>query len=136
VATGGRDGHVRIWKIKPGSEDDHDGMGETDGEEAKWTAVSVADFDQHKSVDFFGGIPSDNLISFFFVGRRWVGLNGISQGNSLSFTFFFSQHHLTLFYIGLYFHPQETMVVFACGRLHLEMFGDQQEVLGWSRQRN
>jgi nucleoporin SEH1 len=24
-------------------------MGETDGEEAKWTAVSVGDFDQHKS---------------------------------------------------------------------------------------
>ncbi|KDR76431.1 hypothetical protein GALMADRAFT_246773 [Galerina marginata CBS 339.88] len=50
VATGGRDGHVRIWKVKPGSEDmDPENMAEGEGEEAKWTAVSVADFDQHKS---------------------------------------------------------------------------------------
>ncbi|KAF8156881.1 WD40 repeat-like protein [Crassisporium funariophilum] len=51
VATGGRDGHVRIWKVKPGSDDvDNEGMGEGESlEDAKWTAVSVADFDQHKS---------------------------------------------------------------------------------------
>ena len=48
VATGGRDGHVRIWKIKPGSEDFEELMGDGDSEEAKWTAVLVADFDQHK----------------------------------------------------------------------------------------
>ena len=51
VATGGRDGHVRIWKIKPGSEDldnDEGMMGDGDSEETKWTAVLVADFDQHK----------------------------------------------------------------------------------------
>jgi nucleoporin SEH1 len=50
---------VRIWKVKPGSEDDNEGMGDNDGEEAKWTAVSVADFDQHKSVEFL-------FLSFFF----------------------------------------------------------------------
>ena len=82
MATGCRDGHVRIWKIKPGSEDDNDGMGETDGEEARWTAVSVADFDQHKSVDFFFLIFSlTTLFRSPFVGRRWEGLNGISRGN-------------------------------------------------------
>ncbi|KAJ3503301.1 hypothetical protein NLJ89_g8496 [Agrocybe chaxingu] len=51
VATGGRNGHVRIWKIKPGIDDlDLDGpeRGDSD-EEVKWTAVAVADFDQHKS---------------------------------------------------------------------------------------
>ena len=41
--------HVRIWKIKPGTEDlDNEGMGEGDSEETKWTATSVADFDQHQ----------------------------------------------------------------------------------------
>jgi len=41
---------VRIWKIKPGSEDlDNEGMGDDNSEETKWTAISVADFDQHKS---------------------------------------------------------------------------------------
>jgi len=49
VATGGRDGRVRIWKIKPGSEDFEELMGDGDSEEAKWTAVLIADFDQHKS---------------------------------------------------------------------------------------
>ncbi|KAH9974748.1 WD40-repeat-containing domain protein [Lactifluus volemus] len=46
VATGGRDGHVRVWKLYPSSLDD----GRTDGpEEAKWTGSVVADFDHHKS---------------------------------------------------------------------------------------
>jgi nucleoporin SEH1 len=45
VATGGRDGHVRVWKLHPNSLDD----GRTDGpEEAKWTGSVVADFDHHK----------------------------------------------------------------------------------------
>jgi nucleoporin SEH1 len=42
---------VRIWKIKPGSEDldNNEGiMGESESEETKWTAILVADFDQHK----------------------------------------------------------------------------------------
>lgn len=38
IATGSRDGHVRIWKVKPG-EDEGDG---------NWTASVVADFDHHK----------------------------------------------------------------------------------------
>ncbi|KAH9477447.1 Nucleoporin SEH1 [Psilocybe cubensis] len=56
VATGGRDGHVRIWKVKPGSEDiDTENVamgmstGESESDDSKWTAVAVADFDQHKS---------------------------------------------------------------------------------------
>ncbi|KAG2003589.1 nuclear pore protein seh1 [Coprinopsis cinerea AmutBmut pab1-1] len=40
VATGSRDGHVRIWKLKPPPED---------AELQEWSATSVADFDQHKS---------------------------------------------------------------------------------------
>ena len=53
VATGGRDGHVRIWKIKPGSDLDElynaEGtMSDGDSEETKWTAILAADFDQHK----------------------------------------------------------------------------------------
>lgn len=54
IATGGRDGHVRIWKVKPGSEDaDIENAGDSDGEEAKWTAIAVADFEQHKCVRTF-----------------------------------------------------------------------------------
>lgn len=43
---------MRIWKIKPGSDDldNAEGtMSDGGGEETKWTAVLVADFDQHKS---------------------------------------------------------------------------------------
>ncbi|KAJ7753822.1 WD40-repeat-containing domain protein [Mycena metata] len=46
IATGGRDGHVRIWRVKPGEEADDD-MG--DAEDGRWTASIVADFEQHKS---------------------------------------------------------------------------------------
>ncbi|TEB19210.1 WD40 repeat-like protein [Coprinellus micaceus] len=47
IATAGRDGHVRIWKLKPPPED----MGDDDAmhEDGKWTATSVGDFDHHKS---------------------------------------------------------------------------------------
>jgi nucleoporin SEH1 len=51
VATGARDGHLRIWKIKPGSEDldNAEGLtGDSESEEIKWTAALVADFNQHK----------------------------------------------------------------------------------------
>ncbi|KAF9226345.1 WD40 repeat-like protein [Gyrodon lividus] len=45
IATGGRDGHVRIWRVKPAEEsDDIEGEGEP-----KWTGTIVADFDYHKS---------------------------------------------------------------------------------------
>ncbi|KAJ7604027.1 WD40-repeat-containing domain protein [Roridomyces roridus] len=47
IATGGRDGHVRIWRVKPGEEGEDDMV--TDGEEGRWTATMVADFEQHKS---------------------------------------------------------------------------------------
>ena len=42
---------MRIWKVKPGSDEfEADATGaESENEEAKWTAVSVADFDHHKS---------------------------------------------------------------------------------------
>ncbi|KAH7882399.1 WD40-repeat-containing domain protein [Phlebopus sp. FC_14] len=46
IATGGRDGHVRIWRVKPAEDsDDMDG----EGGEPKWTGTIVADFDHHKS---------------------------------------------------------------------------------------
>ncbi|KAF7348602.1 Purine-cytosine permease fcyB [Mycena venus] len=51
IATGGRDGHVRIWRVKPGEDadavDDQDMA--ADGEDGRWTASIVADFEQHKS---------------------------------------------------------------------------------------
>jgi len=49
VATGRRDGHVRIWKIKPEVDDLDEVMMGVESED-KWTAVLVvsADFDQHK----------------------------------------------------------------------------------------
>lgn len=53
---------MRIWKIKPGSEDlDNEAMamgGDADFEEAKWTAILVADFDHHRYVK--------KILSFFF----------------------------------------------------------------------
>ncbi|KAG1859190.1 WD40-repeat-containing domain protein [Suillus tomentosus] len=46
IATGGRDGHVRIWRVKPAEEEaDVDG----EGGDPKWSANVVADFDHHKS---------------------------------------------------------------------------------------
>ncbi|KDQ60014.1 hypothetical protein JAAARDRAFT_126019 [Jaapia argillacea MUCL 33604] len=48
IATGGRDGRVRIWKIKP--EEIPDGEGDSEEREREgWTGVVVADFDEHKS---------------------------------------------------------------------------------------
>ena len=73
---------MRIWKVKPGSEDDNEGTGENEGEEAKWTAVSVADFDQHKSVEFLFllGILFDQILFIIFyrsaVGRVEWNITG------------------------------------------------------------
>lgn len=58
IATGSRDGRVRVWKVRPGEESDRgafgmdvDGFGgEDEGDEAKWSAILVAEFDQHKLV--------------------------------------------------------------------------------------
>ncbi|KAJ7249428.1 WD40-repeat-containing domain protein [Mycena rebaudengoi] len=47
IATGSRDGHVRIWRVRPADEADDDMAGE--GEDGRWTASIVADFEQHKS---------------------------------------------------------------------------------------
>ncbi|KAJ7222067.1 WD40-repeat-containing domain protein [Mycena haematopus] len=46
IATGSRDGHVRIWRLKPGEEAED--VAE-DAEDGQWTASIVADFEQHKS---------------------------------------------------------------------------------------
>ncbi|KIJ14550.1 hypothetical protein PAXINDRAFT_163307 [Paxillus involutus ATCC 200175] len=45
IATGGRDGHVRIWRVKPAEDND---VIEADNE-PRWTGTIVADFDHHKS---------------------------------------------------------------------------------------
>lgn len=50
IATGGRDGRVRIWRVKPGMDDidrENDEVG-GDSEDGQWAASVVADFDQHK----------------------------------------------------------------------------------------
>ena len=54
IATGSRDGHVRIWKLRPPPlndnvlvDDDDDDEGTLNGEE-KWSAYLVADFDDHR----------------------------------------------------------------------------------------
>lgn len=44
IATGCRDGKVRIWKVKPAAEDAEG----DEGEEGRWSATIVADFDNHK----------------------------------------------------------------------------------------
>ncbi|ETW75791.1 hypothetical protein HETIRDRAFT_66253 [Heterobasidion irregulare TC 32-1] len=45
VATGGRDGHVRIWRLKPPASNDE----RAEADETRWTCSIVADFDHHKS---------------------------------------------------------------------------------------
>ncbi|CCM04009.1 uncharacterized protein FIBRA_06166 [Fibroporia radiculosa] len=50
VATGGRDGHVRIWRVRPPTPGDElDGERDGSAVEEKWTASIVGDFDDHKS---------------------------------------------------------------------------------------
>ncbi|KAJ3552352.1 hypothetical protein NM688_g4194 [Phlebia brevispora] len=49
IATGSRDGHVRIWRVKPPSAEDEFDSGESDGREEAWTATIVGDFDDHKA---------------------------------------------------------------------------------------
>ena len=44
IATGSRDGHVRIWRVKPAEDADT----EDEGVGSKWTGTVVADFDNHK----------------------------------------------------------------------------------------
>jgi nucleoporin SEH1 len=47
IATGARDGHVRIWRVKPGAEEDEEDS-EANDEDRNWSASIVADFDHHK----------------------------------------------------------------------------------------
>lgn len=50
IATGSRDGRVRVWRVKPGEESGAEPETEAeDEEESGWEARIVADFDQHKS---------------------------------------------------------------------------------------
>ncbi|KAF9003288.1 WD40-repeat-containing domain protein [Cyathus striatus] len=52
IATGGRDGHVRIWKVKnpeENSDEENVAPAEPKEEDGRWTATVVADFDHHKS---------------------------------------------------------------------------------------
>ncbi|KAI0071101.1 WD40 repeat-like protein [Panus rudis PR-1116 ss-1] len=51
IATGSRDGKVRIWRVKPPMlhDDLEDGDGDTDGGEGTWSASLVGEFDDHKS---------------------------------------------------------------------------------------
>ena len=74
IATGSRDGHVRIWRVKPGDEGGEPEEGESEG---KWTASVVADFDHHKWVNFFlyNVSVADDLYSVLS-GPRLAALNG------------------------------------------------------------
>lgn len=51
IATGGRDGRVKIWKVKPPEKRDKSGESDNEGEDimTPWMASIVADFDDHKS---------------------------------------------------------------------------------------
>ncbi|KAF9022977.1 WD40 repeat-like protein [Hymenopellis radicata] len=50
IATGSRDGRVRVWRVKPGEESAvENGTEAEDDEEGRWEARIVADFGEHKS---------------------------------------------------------------------------------------
>ncbi|KAI0776488.1 WD40 repeat-like protein [Irpex lacteus] len=48
IATGSRDGHVRIWRVKPPTPPDEVDEDEETGEDT-WSATIVGDFDDHKA---------------------------------------------------------------------------------------
>ncbi|KIY70966.1 WD40 repeat-like protein [Cylindrobasidium torrendii FP15055 ss-10] len=49
VATGSRDGRVRVWRLKPGDDSDAGDMDQDGEDDGQWEARIVADFDQHQS---------------------------------------------------------------------------------------
>ncbi|KAI0694961.1 WD40-repeat-containing domain protein [Cytidiella melzeri] len=49
IATGSRDGHVRIWRVKPPTPPDEMEQDEGENDEGTWSATIVGDFDDHKS---------------------------------------------------------------------------------------
>ncbi|GJE86577.1 WD40 repeat-like protein [Phanerochaete sordida] len=49
IATGSRDGHVRIWRVKPPTPMDDGDHEDGDAEGGAWSASIVGDFDDHKS---------------------------------------------------------------------------------------
>lgn len=138
IATGGRDGRVRIWRVRPGADDvDGEGVGidaEGGGDDGKWTASVVADFDQHKYVyvQFHQALTYDDSTD------RLLGeLSGILQG-ALVEGFVFVSVHISLLtsppFPGPFYHLQVMMGVYGCGKLRQVMFGGLLEVSGWSRQ--
>jgi nucleoporin SEH1 len=48
IATGGRDGRVRVWKVRP-PETEAEEVGLDASGSGAWNATIVADFDEHKS---------------------------------------------------------------------------------------
>ena len=48
IATGSRDGHVRIWRVKPPTPPDELEENDGDVDEGTWSATIVGDFDDHK----------------------------------------------------------------------------------------
>ena len=69
IATGSRDGHVRIWRVKPPTpSEDSDGV--EDGAE-KWSASILGDFDDHKCASGHS-CACDSLIIIAFA-RSTVG---------------------------------------------------------------
>jgi nucleoporin SEH1 len=79
IATGGRDGHVRIWRVKP-AEEEPDVEGE--GGDLKWSASVVADFDHHKYVRY--ALPYGFVSDKMRADRRLAVLSGTSLGLFLS----------------------------------------------------
>ncbi|KAJ3805643.1 WD40 repeat-like protein [Lentinula aff. lateritia] len=55
IATGGRDGHVRIWKLHGPMLDDDDPAEDPPAEPSKWSAQLVADFDDHARIGGLDG---------------------------------------------------------------------------------
>jgi nucleoporin SEH1 len=58
IATGSRDGHVRIWRVKPPLPPDEIEQDEDEARDSGWSATIVGDFDDHKWVFDISAIKS------------------------------------------------------------------------------